>query len=544
MSGFNECRINFLLTVTILVTVINVVVPEAGSPCILRPYPDGLVCVCNSTYCDTLEFSLPTQNGSILIVSTSEQGLRFKQTEGNFNSDEKIIINDFNQNRQKSHRKSRQNQTPNIFDSRSLIKWIMNRYTKTKRQSDTKKQLDEVNIKVDHSIAHQKIVGFGGALTGSVAHLLNEMDSGLKEKILQAYFSKRTGIGYSMIRTSIGGCDFDLKPWAYNEIPKHDSKLTNFTELDERDLLKVGLFNEIKTIAEDDKIKIMAAAWSPPKWMKTNDGWTGPSALRAVYYSTWADYHMKFLELMDKANISVWAISTGNEPMNGAVWWMVVKFMSLGWSPKEQGIWVAQHLGPKLKESKFKDVLLFAGDDQRYTFPWWFDQMQIGDQNSMKFIDGFAVHWYWDTFIPPKSTLDKTSKLFPEKLIINTESCLGDKPWEFHGPELGSWARAIPYITTIIQDLHHSVSGWFDWNLVLNEQGGPNYAHNYVEAPIVKNNTIDEIYKQPIFYVLGHFSKFILPESVRLHSSSSDINVEVLAFIRPDGLTSVILYNS
>lgn len=116
---------------------------------------------------------------------------------------------------------------------------------------------------------------------------------------------------------------------------------------------------------------------SEKKIARTNEAWTGPSALRSVYYSTWADYHLKFLELMQKENVSIWAISTGNEPMNGAVWWMIVKFMSLGWSPKEQGIWVAKYLGPKLKESNFRDVLLFAGDDQRYTFPWWFDEVTL-----------------------------------------------------------------------------------------------------------------------------------------------------------------------
>lgn len=135
-------------------------------------------------------------------------------------------------------------------------------------QSASENSLDTVTVKIDHSIKHQKITGFGGALTGSVAHLLNNMSPDLKKQVLESYFSKEKGIGYSMVRTSIGGCDFDLVPWAYNEIPKHDSVLSNFTELDGRDLLKVGLLNEIKRVAGDEKIKIMATAWSPPKWMK------------------------------------------------------------------------------------------------------------------------------------------------------------------------------------------------------------------------------------------------------------------------------------
>lgn len=96
-----------------------------------------------------------------------------------------------------------------------------------------------VIVKVDSSIKYQKILGFGGALTGSVAYLLNRIDPGLKQNILESYFSKSTGLGFTFLRTSIGGCDFDLEPWAYNELPEHDVSLSNFTKLDDRDLLKV-----------------------------------------------------------------------------------------------------------------------------------------------------------------------------------------------------------------------------------------------------------------------------------------------------------------
>lgn len=107
----------------------------------------------------------------------------------------------------------------------------------------------------------------------------------------------------------------------------------------------------------------------------------------------------------------------------------------------------------------------------------------------MNYIDGFAVHWYLDGMVPPQITLDSVAQSYPEKLIINTESCIGEKPLEHHGPILGSWPRAIVYIEAIFQDLLHSVSGWIDWNLVLDEQGGPNYAKNFVDAPIIINLT-------------------------------------------------------
>lgn len=91
----------------------------------------------------------------------------------------------------------------------------------------------------------------------------------------------------------MGGSDFDLKPWAYNEYPLNDKYLTNFTELDQRDLLKIKQIKQIQLEAELDAIKIMAAAWSPPPWMKTNNDWSGFSSLKPEYYETWAQYHLR-----------------------------------------------------------------------------------------------------------------------------------------------------------------------------------------------------------------------------------------------------------
>lgn len=85
--------------------------------------------------------------------------------------------------------------------------------------------------------------------------------------------------------------------------------------------------------------------------MKTNGDWTGFSSLRDEYYQTWADYHVKYLELMHESNFSFWAVSTGNEPLNGVVLSTFVHFMSLGWLPKEQGKWVGENLGPAIRKS-------------------------------------------------------------------------------------------------------------------------------------------------------------------------------------------------
>lgn len=91
--------------------------------------------------------------------------------------------------------------------------------------------------------------------------------------------------------------------------------------------------------------------------------------------------------------------------------------------------------------------------------------------------------------------------------------------------------------------MNHWVSGWIDWNMVLDETGGPTYINNNVDSPIIVNKTAQEFYKQPMYYVLGHFSKFIPPGSVRIESSVSTADIKVTAFLRPDNGISLIIFN-
>lgn len=176
---------------------------------------------------------------------------------------------------------------------------------------------------------------------------------------------------------SIGGCDFDLAPWAYNEEPKNDADLTAMNELDPRDQKKVEQIKRLKEVSKVSELKIKGAAWSPPPWMKSNNKWTGFSHLKNEYYQTWADYHLKWLELMEKNGLPIWAISTGNEPLNGMLFMFFVKFMSLGWTPTNQAVWVSENLGPTIRNSKYKDLVIFGNDDQRYTFPKWFQMVSF-----------------------------------------------------------------------------------------------------------------------------------------------------------------------
>lgn len=95
-------------------------------------------------------------------------------------------------------------------------------------------------LTVNEQIKYHKVVGFGGAHTGAVTYLLQQLPQSLQDYIYESYYSPTKGIGYTMTRVPIGGSDFDREAWVYNELPTNDKRLSNFTKLDQRDLDRVS----------------------------------------------------------------------------------------------------------------------------------------------------------------------------------------------------------------------------------------------------------------------------------------------------------------
>lgn len=278
--------------------------------------------------------------------------------------------------------------------------------------------------------------------------------------------------------------------------------------------------------------------------MKTKDSWSGEDGnqLKSEYYQTWADYHLKWFNLMDSVGLSIWAISTGNEPSFSTK----TPFIGLNWNASNQAEWIAKNLGPTIKQSKYRDTQIHTYDDNRDTLFAWLNEMNTSHPDAMDFCSAIGVHGYFDSVSSP-TILDMTKTNFPDKLLLYTEMCFGvTGPISQTGPTLGSWKHAEELIDMLMDILLHNVNGYIDWNIILDAHGGPNYIGNVVDAFIIANDDFTEIYKQPLFYVAAHFTKFIVPTSKRIDIrvvGDDATSISALAFLRPDRQVIAIFYN-
>lgn len=472
-------------------------------PCNLKKLNDGYVCVCTDSYCDSLNVPKLSNESEWMIVTSTKSGQRFNISLGSFQS------------------------TPQDMN-----------------QCNTCTNTTKNVIEIDRTILHQKIIGFGGSITGAVSHILNQLSENLRECIYKSYYSTDYGIGYSIIRMPIGGCDFDLEPWTYNEYPENDIQLTNFTQLHPVDESRTALIRDLMNVTGQFDIKIVGATWSPPRWMKMRGEWPGTvdNQLKLEYYQTWADYHSRWLDLMYSAGIPIWAISTGNEPYFA----QNTPFVGLYWNASMQSKWIGQYLGPTLKKSKYANVKIHAFDDNRNMLLSWLNEMNTANNKTLDYISSIGVHGYFDKVTSP-DVLVAAKQQFPNKNVLYTEMCFGvTGPVSTTVPVLGSWINFEKLTFMLMETLMHGVNGYIDWNIILDTYGGPNYINNTVDAFMIANDDFTEIYKQPLFYAAAHFAKFILPGSKRIETTIVGDNateLNSLAFLRNDNHIAAIFYN-
>jgi len=464
-------------------------------------------------------------------------------------------------------------------------------------------------IHVNPEVIKQTLHGIGTSFTESSAFVLAHLDKDKRQEVMENIYSER-GANFSMTRTVIGSTDFSVEGgFSYDDV-KDDKQLAHFsiqpdldgfnkkqypgiqdTTFDVLPMIKQAL--AIKGQQKDSVLNIIASAWTAPAWMKDIEQWHQPGTEKNNYQGTggvlkpgyeeyYADYLIKYLEHYENQGVEIWGLTPVNEPNGNSGQWESMHFTA-----ESQNDFIKYHLGPALHNNDRADVKLLMLDHNRDALEDW-AQVMYNDEVTSKYLYGAAVHWYESTYKVYEDVFERVHSAFPDKTIIHTEGTIDDlgkdAPAGVTDParykESGwfgnddfwwndnatDWAYTVTwegvnadehpiytpvhrYARNIIVSLNHWVSGWIDWNIVLDKNGGPNHVGNFCGAPIMIDTETGYVYYTPIFHILSQLSRTIRPgdKAVEVNTDLDGLDDDAIhasASIDSNRLLSVQILNT
>ncbi len=384
------------------------------------------------------------------------------------------------------------------------------------------RELNLVNLYPE--ITYQTLEAFGGAVTEAVGITLGKVSSELADTVIKSYFGP-DGIGYKAIRTHLDSCDFSSGNYSAVE-EKEDADFSKFNLMhDEENIIP---YIKAAYLAAGENLPVMLSPWSPPAYMKSNGNKNGGGKLKKSYYEAWAKYICRYIKEYRERDINVKMLSVQNEP-NAVQSWDSCIF-----TPAEEKDFLQNYLVPQLEKSGISSIELYIWDHNKERI---FERAKAEiDETTDAMIDGLAFHWYsGDHFDALRLVREK----YPDKKLLFSEGCIEYS--RFDGSR--QLQNAQMYAHDMIGNLNAGMNTFIDWNIVLDEQGGPNHAGNYCEAPIICNTKEGKLYKKLSYYYIAHFSKYIKPGAKRIASTKYTSDIEVTAFDNADETLTVVLLN-
>ena len=386
-----------------------------------------------------------------------------------------------------------------------------------------------VTITVNPSTTYQTMLGFGGSFTESAALAMNALSADKRAEAISAYFGP-TGANYSVCRAQIGASDFSASLYSFDD-NAGDFSLSKFSVAhDEGTIIKY-----IKdALAKNPDLKVFGSPWSAPAWMKTNNNMDGGGYLKsdAQTQNAWAMYFVKYVQAYKTYGIPMWGITVQNEPAAVQSW------PSMIFNSAQERDFVKNYLGPTLAANDLgpdKLAVMFLDHNRDMMVEW--ANTFYGDATVAAMVWGEAIHWYDYGGAGAYSNVASVYNSHHGKHILATEQCLTG------GTHMGDYTGAEQYATDIFGDCSNGCEGWVDWNMALNQQGGPNVSSNWCSAGIIVNG--GNITYNPIYYYMAQFSKYVRPGAVRIGATATGTGApQVMAFKNTDGTIVVIAYTA
>lgn len=377
------------------------------------------------------------------------------------------------------------------------------------------------NIEIDDTQKFQYVDGFGYTLTGGSVEVINRLSPAKKKDLLNELFGNdKNSISISYLRVSIGASDLDGEVFSYDDLPEGqtDVSLSKFSLAKDKAL--IAMLKEI--LAINPKIKIIAAPWSAPVWMKDN-GKTKGGSLKPEFYETYARYFLKYIQGMHNEGITIDAITPQNEPLHPG------NNPSLYMPSEKQRDFIKGYLGPVFKENNVKTKIVVY--DHNCNKPEYALDI-LKDPEAYQYIDGSAFHLYEGDI----SALSTVHNAFPDKNLYFTEQWTGSKGtfnedlnWHMKNVIIGSmrnWSRIA-----------------LEWNLANNSKYGPHTDGGCTEckgAITIANS--ENFTRNVAYYIVAHASKFVPAGSQRIASTQTKY-LSTAAFKTPTGKTVLIVQN-
>jgi glucosylceramidase len=388
----------------------------------------------------------------------------------------------------------------------------------------------QVCVFVDPSRTYQTVLGIGGALTDASAETFAKLPADKQQEVLDAYFDARKGIGYTFARTNIHSCDFSSASYTY--VSEGDRELKSFSVAHDRQF-RIP-FIKRATAAAGGRLTLFASPWSPPAFMKDNRDMLHGGKLKPEFYQSWANYYAKFIKAYRQEGVNVWGVTVQNEPMATQKWESCI------YTAEEERDFLKNHLGPTLRREGLADKKILAWDHNRDLIYQRVSTI-LSDPLAARYVWGVGYHWYepWSGGDPMFDNVRLVHETFPDKPLVFTEGCNDT----FDARRLGDWKLGEHYGHSMINDFNSGTSAWTDWNVLLDETGGPNHVGNFCFAPVHADTKTGRLIYTNAFYYLGHFSKFVRPGARRVASSPSRSALLSTAFISADGRVSAVVMN-
>lgn len=388
----------------------------------------------------------------------------------------------------------------------------------------------EVSVFVNPEKQYQTFIGIGGAITDASAEVFSKLPSVKQQELLNAYYNKEKGIGYTLIRTNIHSCDFSSGSYTY--VDEGDKDLKTFT-IEHDKQFRIPLIKKANETA-GGSLLLYASPWSPPAFMKDNNNMLKGGKLLPEYAQSWANYYTKFIKAYESEGIPVWGITLQNEPMATQRWESCI------YTAEEERDFLKNFLGPTMHREGFADKKIIVWDHNRDLINHRANTI-FQDPEASKYAWGLGFHWYesWAGGEEMYDNVRNVYESFPDKPLIFTEGCAES----FRPDGYQTWKNAERYGRSMINDFNNGTVGWTDWNILLDERGGPNHVENFCFAPIHADTKTGELIYTPSYYYIGHFSKFIRPDAKRVSTVSSRSHLLSTSFMNKDGNTVTVVMN-